>query len=142
MSDAKSGDTVTVHYIGTLDNGRIFDQRDADNPLTFTLGAGEVFAALEGALIDMRAGEVKNVHLRAEQAFGPWRDENLLRVARELFPTGQQLSPGRKLSVELAGGDRRVMRIREVGEQDVLLDGNHELAGCDLTFALQLVAIE
>ena len=142
MRGAKSGDTVTVHYIGTLDNGRIFDQRDADNPLTFTLGAGEVFAALEGALIDMRAGEVKNVHLRAEQAFGPWREENLLRAARDLFPANQELRPGRKLSVELAGGDRRVMRIREVGAQDVLLDGNHDLAGCDLTFALQLVAIE
>lgn len=142
MRGAKSGDTVTVHYIGTLDNGRIFDQRDADNPLTFTLGAGEVFAALENALIDMRSGEVKNIHLRAEQAFGPWRDENLLRVARELFPTGQELRRGRKLSIELAGGEQRVMRVREVGEQDVLLDGNHDLAGCDLTFALQLVEIE
>ena len=142
MRGARTGDTVTVHYIGTLDNGRIFDQRDADNPLTFTLGAGEVFTALEAALIDMRAGEVKNIHLSAEQAFGPWHDENLLRVSRDLFPAGHKLRPGRKLSVELAGGDQRVMRVRHVGKRDVLLDGNHDLAGCDLTFALQLVEIE
>ena len=142
MRVARTGDKVTVYYIGTLDNGRIFDQRDADNPLTFILGAGEVFPALEGAIVDMRTGEVKNVHLRAEQAFGLRRDENLLRVARELFPADQELRPGQKLSVELAGGTRQVMRVRTVAEKDVLLDGNHDLAGCDLTFALQLVEIE
>ena len=141
MQSARTGDLVTVHYIGTLDNGRIFDQRDADQPLLLTLGAEDVFPALEQAIIGMAVGEVKNIHLSAEQAYGLRLDENLLRVSRELFPAGKKLHIGQKLSVELGGNTQRVMRIRQLDDRDVLLDGNHDLAGCDLTFALQLVAI-
>lgn len=142
MQRAKPGDRVTVHYIGTLDNGRIFDQRDADEPLAFTLGAGEVFAAMEADIIGMQVGEVKNIHLSAEQAYGLRLDANLLNVSRALFPADRELRIGQKLSIALGDQEQRVMRIRSIGEQDVLLDGNHDLAGCDLTFALQLVAIE
>jgi FKBP-type peptidyl-prolyl cis-trans isomerase 2 len=141
MQSARTGDLVTVHYIGTLDNGRIFDQRDADQPLLLTLGAEDVFPALEQAIIGMAVGEVKNIHLSAEQAYGLRLDENLLRVSRELFPAGKKLHIGQKLSIELAGNTQRVMRIRQLDDREVLLDGNHDLAGCDLTFALQLIAI-
>ena len=141
MQKAKTGDLVTVHYIGTLDNGRIFDQRDTDQPLSLTLGAEEVFPALEKAIVGMTVGEVKNIHLAAEQAYGLRLDDNLLRVPRELFPSEKELRIGQKLHVELGGNSQRVMRIRQVDEREVLLDGNHDLAGCDLTFALQLVAI-
>lgn len=141
MQSARTGDLVTVHYIGTLDNGRIFDQRDADQPLLLTLGAEDVFPALEQAIIGMAVGEVKNIHLSAEQAFGLRLDENLLRVSRELFPAGKKLHIGQKLSIELGDNTQRVMRIRQLDDREVLLDGNHDLAGCNLTFALQLVAI-
>jgi len=141
MQRAQQGDRVTVHYIGTLDNGRIFDQRDGDEPLSFTIGAGEVFPAMEAEIIGMKVGEVKNIHLSAEQAYGLRRDENLLKVSRQMFPADRELRVGRKLSIELKGKELRMMRIRQVDEQDVLLDGNHDLAGCDLTFALQLVKI-
>ena len=70
MKRAQIGDIVTIHYIGTLDNGRIFDQRDADAPLSFKLGAGEVFPKLEQEIIDMAVGEVKNIHLLADEAYG------------------------------------------------------------------------
>ena len=142
MQKAQKGDRVTVHYIGTLDNGRIFDQRDGDDPLSFTLGAGEVFAAMETDIIGMKAGEVKNIQLSPEQAYGLRLEENLLKVPRQMFPADRELTIGRKLSIELAGGEQRMMRIRQVDEQEVLLDGNHDLAGCDLTFALQLVSID
>ena len=138
---AQPGDRVTVHYIGTLDNGRIFDQRDSDAPLAIHLGSAEVFSALEEQIVGMAVGEVKNIHLSAEQAYGPRLKANLLRVPRELFPPGQELRISQKLNIELGPGELRVMRIRRYDEQEVLLDGNHDLAGCDLTFALQLVAI-
>ena len=91
MQKAAIGNRVTVHYIGTLDNGRIFDQRDTDSPLTFTLGADEVFKALEEEIIGMRPGEVKNIHLSAEKAYGPRLEENLLKVSREMFPAEREL---------------------------------------------------
>ena len=142
MRRARTGDLVTVHYIGTLDNGRIFDQRTDDLPLTFTIGAGEVFPAFERDIIGMAVGDVKNIFLSAEQAFGLRLDANLLRVPRTLFPTGQELQIGRKLEICLADNARCAMRVRSFDEREVLLDGNHELAGCDLTFAMQLVKIE
>ena len=141
MQRAQKGDRVTVHYIGTLDNGRIFDQRDGEEPLTFVIGAEEVFSAMETDIIGMKVGDVKNIHLAAEQAYGLRLDENLLKVSRQMFPADRDLRIGRKLSIELASNDYRMMRIRHVDEQEVLLDGNHDLAGCDLTFALQLVSI-
>ncbi len=141
MQIARLGDRVTVHYIGTLDNGRIFDQRDADQPLVFTLGNGEVFSELEKQVAGMAVGEVKNITLTPEQAFGPRLKENLLKLPRSMLPADKELVIGQKLSVELGGEQLRVMRVRHFDEQEVLLDGNHDLAGCDLTFALQLVAI-
>ena len=142
MRRAKSGDMVTVHYIGTLDNGRIFDQRDMDQPLTFTVGAGEVFTRLENEIVGMAVGEVKNICLLAEDAYGLRLDANLLKVPRDLFPADKELRIGQKLNVELGGTMQRMMRVRTVDEETVTLDGNHDLAGCDLTFAMKLVTIE
>ena len=140
MKRVKTGDRVTVHYIGTLDNGRIFDQRDGDDPLTFTVGAGEVFPRLEQQILGMAVGEVRNIRLTASEAFGLRLEENLLRVDRKLLPPGRPLKVGQKMLIELADGVQKTMRIRDVGDQVVVLDGNHDLAGCDLTFALKLVA--
>ena len=141
MQRVKMGDRVTIHYIGTLDNGRIFDQRDDDQPLSFTIGTGEVFPALERNMIGMAAGEVRNICLHSAEAYGPRLDENLLHVSRAMFPAGRELRIGQKLSIELGGNEQRVMRVRHIDEHEVLLDGNHDLAGCDLTFALLLVGI-
>lgn len=141
MMRAKRDDKVTIHYIGTLANGRIFDQRDDDNPLSFTIGAGEIFPALEQQIVGMAVGEVKNIHLTPEQSYGLRLDENLLKVSRSIFPADRALRIGEKLKIELCGKEERLMRIRHVDEHEVLLDGNHDLAGCELTFALQLVRI-
>jgi len=84
---------------------------------------------------------VKNIFLPKEHAYGVRLEENLLKVSRDMFPADRELRIGQKLSIELGGSEKRLMRIRNVDEQEVLLDGNHDLAGCDLTFALQLVSI-
>jgi FKBP-type peptidyl-prolyl cis-trans isomerase 2 len=142
MQRAKNGDRVTIHYIGTLDNGHIFDQCDDDQPFTFTIGAGEVFPAMEQDIVGMQVGEVKNIHLSAEQAYGPRLKENLIQVSRQIFPEGREICVGQKLVVELVGNEQQVMRVRHLEEQHVVLDGNHDLAGYDLTFALRLVKID
>jgi len=138
MQIAQPGDRVSVSYIGTLDNGRIFDQTPDDAPLVFTIGNNEVFAALEQQVVGMRVGEVKNILLTAEQAYGPRREENLLTLPRSSFPAGRELRVGEKLQLDFADGQARVMRLNAVDDEQVLLDGNHALAGCDLTFALRL----
>lgn len=90
----------------------------------------------------MAAGDVKNIHLSADQAYGLCLDENLLTASRKMFPAERELHIGQKMAIELGDNEQRVMRIRRIDDHEVLLDGNHDLAGCDLTFALQLVKIE
>ena len=82
MEQAQAGSTVTISYIGTLDNGRIFHSSDEQGPLTVTLGNYQVFPALEQAIIGMRTGELKNVVLTAAAAYGPRRQKNIITVAR------------------------------------------------------------
>lgn len=142
MQRAHSGSTVTISYIGTLDNGRIFYSTEENGPLTVTIGSGTVFPALEQAVIGMAAGEVKNIIIPAAEAYGPRLDDNLLKVKRELFPPERELRIGEKLKLQFKGGVERIMMILEVADQEVTLDGNHALAGLDLTFALRLDAME
>jgi FKBP-type peptidyl-prolyl cis-trans isomerase 2 len=142
MALAQIGSTVTISYVGTLDNGRIFHSTDEHGPLTVSIGAGEVFPALEQALIGMRAGEVKNVLLSPEDAYGPRLDENIISVARQSFPAGKEIKVGQKISIGFKGGASRVMQVTGVEDERVTLDGNHPLAGCGLTFALRLDRVE
>jgi len=142
MQRAKSGDRVAIEYIGTLDNGKIFDSRDQNDRLQIVLGRGEVFAALEEQIIGMREGEVKNIVLSPAQAYGPRHPENILQLQRDFFPSGQDLPIGRKLRLQYKDGQEHIMMIVAVGEKLVTLDGNHPLAGCELTFALKLVSIQ
>lgn len=141
MKYAKPGDRVAISYIGTLDDGRIFDQTPQDDPLMITLGEGKIFPALENAIIGMRSKDVRNLTLNAEDAYGLRTDDNLLRVERSFFPPERELVVGMALQIDFADGSARLMRLLEVTEDQVLLDGNHALAGQDLTFALRLDGI-
>jgi len=142
MTQAKIGSTVTIRYIGTLDNGRIFHSTDEHGPQNFTIGDGQVFPALERAIIGMRAGEVRNIVLSAEESYGPRLQENIISVSRQTFPAGKEITVGQKLSIEFKGGTTRVMVVTAVNADNVTLDGNHPLAGLDLTFALSLDRVE
>ena len=141
MKPAQPGSIVTVSYIGTLDNGRIFDSTEDSGPLTFTIGNDQVFAALEQAIIGMASGETKNILIPAADAYGPRLDENIIKVKREMFPADRELRIGEKLRIEFNGGRERILIVIEQNEQEVTLDGNHPLAGLDLTFALRLDAV-
>ncbi len=142
MAQEVSNSSVTISYIGTLDNGRIFHSTDEHGPLTFTPGADQIFPALEQAVLGIRVGDVKNVVLSAAEAYGPRLQENIIQISRQSFPAGKDITVGQKLSIDFKGGTSKVMIVTAVNDTDVTLDGNHPLAGCDLTFALRVDAIE
>jgi len=142
MKQAEQGSTVTISYIGTLDNGRIFHSTEELGPVSFTIGSDQVFSALEQAVIGMAAGEAKNIVIPAAEAYGPRLDANILKVQRDLFPAERELRIGEKLQLQFKGGVERVMLIIAADQHQVTLDGNHPLAGCDLTFALRLDSID
>ncbi len=137
---AATGDRVTISYVGTLDNGKIFDSTE-ETPLTITLGNDEVFPVLESGIVGMKVGEVKNIILHNRDAYGPRRQENILKVKRELFPADKVLKVGQKLEIEFGELGQQLMMIIDHNEDEVVLDGNHPLAGLDLTFALRLDTI-
>ncbi len=138
---AAKGDKVVIHYIGTVDNGAIFDSCDNESPMTVTLGSNEIFSALEDEIISMKAGDAKNILVKAKDAYGLRLKDNTMVIERALFPADRAIEVGQKLTVEFTDGEQRVMLVIKVEDKNVTLDGNHPLAGLDLTFALELVKI-
>ena len=140
MPNAKRGDTVRVHYTGTLENGEQFDSSRGTDPLTFTIGEGAVIQGFDDAVDGMSVGESKRVTIPAAEAYGDRRDELTLRVPRSELPTDLELEVGSRLRME-QGADSVIVTVRDMDEGSVMLDANHPLAGEALTFDLELVEI-
>ena len=140
MPQAKAGDTVRIHYTGTLQDGTVFDSSQGREPLEFTLGAGQVIPGFDAAVSGMEVGARRTVTIPADEAYGPRRDDMILAIPRDQVPPGINPEVGEQLQVG-QGQERFLVTVAEVNEREVVLDGNHPLAGEDLTFALELVGI-
>ena len=141
MSAAKKGDKVQVHYKGTLTDGSVFDSSEGREPLEFELGTGQVIPGFENAVEGMTVGEEKTVNIPVDEAYGPHHPEMMLDVERTQLPPDMEPQVGLMLQVTTEQGQVAHMTIAEVGETTIKLDGNHPLAGKDLTFELNLVKI-
>ena len=139
MAQAKTGDTVRVHYTGTLNNGQIFDSSKARDPLEFTLGSGMVIPGFEAAVTGLAPGEMVTTTIPV--AYGPYRSEMVAAVEREKIPADFELEVGQRLQMQVPGGEAMAVTITDIQGDTVTLDGNHPLAGQDLTFELELVEI-
>jgi len=142
MREVRQGDRVHIRYIGTLDNGRIFDSTEEQGPFQLVVGSGTVFPALEAQLLGMRVGEAKNLLIPAAEAYGPRLAANQLTLRRDQLPYGREPKLGERLQLSLANGENLELLVLQVGAEGVVLDGNHPLAGLDLTFALTVDAID
>jgi peptidylprolyl isomerase len=141
MQHAQAGDTVRIHYTGTLHDGTVFDSSRDGDPLEFVLGKGQVISGVNDAVTGMTVGEEKKVTVAAEDAYGPHREDLTLRVGREQFPNDIEPTVGQRLQMSRAGQVFRVT-VQEVADDAVVLDANHPLAGEDLTFEVELVGIK
>ena len=141
MATAKSGDRVSVHYIGTLASGDEFDSSAGDVPLEFVLGTGQMIPGFDAAVHGMAEGEKKTFTVPAAEAYGPHRAEAIQELARAEIPPGIDLEPGTMLQAEDSHGHLVVLKVVELTEETVTLDANHPLAGEDLTFAIELIKI-
>ena len=141
MRRAQTGDTVNVHYTGTLADGSVFDSSRGREPLQFTVGSGGVIPGFDAAVAGMTVGEEKKVTIPADQAYGPHRADLMVEVDRARLPEDLEPAVGQQLQLS-RGGQVFVVTVRDVSDGSVLLDGNHPLAGEDLTFALELVGVQ
>ena len=141
MAQVKQGDTVKVHYTGTLADGSVFDSSAGREPLQFTVGSGQVIPGFDTAVDGMRVGEKKTVTIPCQQAYGEMQNELVMTVPMEQVPTDLKLEVGMMLEVGGPQGELLRVRVIELTDTSVILDANPPLAGKDLTFALELVAI-
>ena len=138
---AKAGDTVQMHYTGTLNDGSVFDSSQGREPLSFTLGAGQIIPGLDAAVAGMAVGEEKTVTIPADQAYGPRDASAMQAVPRAQIPDHIPLEPGTVLQMQTPDGQAMPVTVASADDEQVMLDANHPLAGQDLTFAVQLVAL-
>ena len=139
MPQAKQGDTVAIHYKGTLDDGTVFDSSEGRDPLEFSIGANQVIPGFEAAVLGLEVGQTRITRIEPEQAYGPRREEMLLTVGKDRFPEGMDIEPGMQL--QAGGQSGQMVVVVNVTEAMVTLDGNHPLAGQALTFDIKLVSI-
>jgi len=141
MTQAKNGDRVKVNYTGKFEDGTIFDSSTGRDALEFTLGAGEVILGFEQTVLGMNPGENRSVEIPAVQAYGLHREEYVFEVERSMFPPDLNPQVGQQLSIRHENGHSTPVQVVSAGESKVTLDANHPLAGKNLIFAIELVAI-
>jgi peptidylprolyl isomerase len=139
MRQAAIGDTVRVHYVGTLADGTEFDSSIQGGPIEVTLGGGQVIAGFENALLGMAEGDKKNVTLEPGDAYGPHNDQLVHVVERERLPSEMDLEVGNVIQATSPNGQQMRLLVIELDADSVTLDANHPLAGKALTFGLELV---
>ncbi len=139
MTAVKAGDTVRIHYTGTLADGTTFDSSEGRDPLEFTVGSGQIIPGLDAALPGMEVGEQKKVEVAPDAAYGQKDPEAVQPVPRTDIPDHIPLDIGTQLQVQDGSGRVAQVQVAEVTDETVVLDMNHPLAGENLTFDIELV---
>jgi peptidylprolyl isomerase len=169
MAKAKTGDTVKVHYTGTLEDGSVFDSSESSpeqpedhscgcgsskaindgcgcgspstEPMEFVIGSGQLIPKFEAAVIGLEPGESITVSIPADDAYGQRAEEMVAVIERSEIPADIKPEPGHQMEVILEDGSPLPVLVTDVTDTTITLDGNHPLAGRDLTFAIRLVEI-
>lgn len=141
MATAQIGNTVSVNYTGKLEDGTIFDSTDEKEPFNFTLGSDEVIPGFEEGIVGMSVGETKLIKIPVEQAYGAHSDELVFNIPKEDVDASGELEIGDVLEMPLKDGNSLYANIVEITEDELVIDANHELAGEDLTFEVELLSI-
>lgn len=138
---AENGNTLLVHYTGTLKDGTVFDSSREREPLEFVLGSGMLIPGFEKAVLGKNAGDVVTADIPANEAYGERIDELVGTVPRSDIPDSITPEVGMMLQVSTDQGVLDVV-ISRVEEDEIELDGNHPLAGKDLVFEIEIVEIK
>ena len=141
MQEVKNGDQVKVHYHGRLNDGTTFDSSEGRSPLVFEVGAGQVIKGFDDGVLGMKPGEKKTIHIPVEDAYGEKSNDMIIEFPRDQFPPDMKPEVGMQLNLRGQDGRNFPVVISDVKDDVVVLDGNHPLAGQDLTFDIEMVEI-
>ena len=138
----EKGDKVSIHYVGTLDDGEQFDSsRERGEPISFTVGGGMMIPGFDKGVMGLKVGDKKDLKLSPDDAYGEVNPANVMKVPKQevVGAVGEEYTVvGSKLMV----GQGMTATISEVGDDEVTLDMNHPLAGKSLNFDIEVMAID
>lgn len=141
MMQVKENNTVKVHYTGKLTDGQIFDTSEGKEPIEFTLGQGRLIPGFEKGLLNMKLNEKKTLNIAKEDAYGEVNEQLIQEVAKKDLPQDMEPQVGMGLVSKAPDGSEMNLMVVEVKEEAIVIDGNHPLAGRDLVFDIEVVAI-
>ena len=136
----ESGKVVTVHYTGKLADGEMFDSSEGRDPLKFQVGSGQIIPGFEQAILGKSIGEKVTVNIPVEEAYGHVREDLIVTVPKSQLPGDVQI--GQPLQAQGNEGQTINVVVKEIAEENVIIDGNHPLAGQELEFFIEIISIE
>lgn len=137
------GKVCRTHYRGTLNDGTQFDSSyDRGEPLEFTCGAGMMIKGFDAAVADMEVGQIVNVHLMPEEAYGPADPAAIFTVKIVEMPGSEKLEVGQRVYLQNQFGQPVPVQVTEKDEENITFDANHEMAGKELNFQIELVEVK
>ncbi len=141
MSIVEQGRTVVFHYTGTLADGSVFDSSRERRPMEVQIGAGQTPPGFESGIMGMRVGESRTFTIGPEDAYGAYYEDLCRRVEKERLAGPEGIKVGMEYEIAVTPNRSVVGTVVEVGEEDVLIDLNHPLAGKALTYEVECLEI-
>ena len=136
------GKTCRTHYRGTFNDGTQFDSSyDRGEPLEFVCGAGQMIRGFDAAVADMEVGQVVDVHLMPEEAYGMPDPNAVFTVEIAQLPGSEDLEAGQQVYLSNQYGQPFPVKVTAKDETTITLDANHEMAGKELNFRIELVEV-
>mgnify|MGYP003649517786 CR=1 FL=1 len=143
MNNIKIGSKVKVHYVGTLKDGKEFDNSiTREKPLEFVIGEGTMIPGFENSVRSMGVGEKKTIKVEPKEGYGNINPEAEMVVPRTDFPDDFRFIIDETIKGKRKDGQPAMAKIVEVTKKEVTLDMNHPLAGKELNFEIELLEIE
>jgi peptidylprolyl isomerase len=136
----QNGSTVNVHYTGRLTDGEVFDTSEGKEPLSFTVGTGQIIPGFENAIIGKATGDKVTVNITAAEAYGEIREDLVVKVPNSQLPGAVEV--GMSLQAQAENGMPVNVTVKEVNEDHAVIDGNHPFAGKELIFDIEVVSVQ
>ena len=137
------GKTCRTHYKGTFNDGTQFDSSyDRGEPLEFVCGAGQMIKGVDAAVADMEVGQVVDVHLMPEEAYGQPNPEAIFTLEIAQLPGSEDLTVGQQVYLSNQFGQPFPVKVTAKEEKTITFDANHEMAGKELNFRIELVEVK
>ena len=142
MKVVKKGDTVKVEYVGSLEDGTVFDSSEMHKaPLEFVVGEGKIIKGFEKVVIGMKIGDEKEIKVPPKEGYGQHNPELVREMPKECFPEDQVIQIGMIFMINLQDGRQIPVKISAVTDNTITVDANHPLAGKTLLFKIKIIEI-